>query len=430
MIRPDRGTGRDAMPPHRFVTGYDAPSWLNALRTRANDLGRSADWPGLHAACDDLRRDGDLWPELWGPLCAVAARRVGDPTARALLDEVIAAGFHQPEMLDGELAAAFGADPDWPDLIARIQGNRPPPSLELLEWPTITPAAPLTPLRLPPDREPALRARLPRPSDTAWGTATALLAWVARRWRHAGAHMEVDDAVACLDRVDAGERFACVEYSLVLSQALNARGVPARRLELRRAGYHAGLGQGHMVSEAWIDELGRWVLLDGQNGLYWTDAAGTPLGVVELQNLPRSGTGAPVPVTDRDDLDAGFWRSYFHSAGTTGGTWTAGTFVPVFQRNRFLVTDRLERRPDALYPDLSELAIGTALVDGRPAVRPAAAHPFAEGFTVRFGGRDHPLPPDAPAWVLPDTPGKHLAEIAVRTRYATLVGRRLRWRVD
>lgn len=80
------------MEADRFVTGYQAPEWLNALRTRGNDLHRSKDWVGLWAARDELRQDKDFWPSPWGPSGAVAARRLGEPEARVLLDEVIAAG--------------------------------------------------------------------------------------------------------------------------------------------------------------------------------------------------------------------------------------------------------------------------------------------------------------------------------------------------
>ena len=105
--------------------------------------------------------------------------------------------------------------------------------------------------------------------------------------------MEIDDAVECLRRVDEGQRLACMEYSLVLSQTLNALGIPARNLGLFQDNYHVGFGRAHRVSEAWIDDLCRWVVLDGQNGLYWTGADGEPLGAVALQRA--AGSGAPRP---------------------------------------------------------------------------------------------------------------------------------------
>jgi hypothetical protein len=93
-----------------------------------------------------------------------------------------------------------------------------------------------------------------------------------------------------------------VEYSLVLSQVLNALAIPARRLALRQENYHVGLGRAHAVSEAWIDDFCRWIVLDGQNGLYWTGNDGQPIGILELQQAARSGTPRPSYVTFRDDI--------------------------------------------------------------------------------------------------------------------------------
>jgi hypothetical protein len=142
---------------------------------------------------------------------------------------------------------------------------------------------------------------LPAAAGTGWQTAVATLSWVTRRWTSADAHMEIDDAVECLRRVDAGQRFACVEYSL-LTQALNALAIPARRLGFRQQDCHVGVGRGHVVSEAWIDEKCRWAVLDGQNGMYWTGRDDEPLGAVELQQAALSGAPRPRYVTTRDDI--------------------------------------------------------------------------------------------------------------------------------
>lgn len=430
MLR--RAAALGAVDVDRFKRGYRAPDWLNALRTKGNDLARAGDWAGLHAARTELARDPDMWAELWGPLCAVAARRVGDPAARHLLDEVLAAGFFQPELLEGELEAAFGGDPDWPRLLARMVANVPAVPIEFLDWPVLGPAAPPVLYRLPEPRADQLRAMVPEPADTAWETATRLTAWVSRRWQHAEGHLAVDDAVTCLERVDAGQRFACTGYALVLCQALNALGVPSRRLGLRRAGYHAGLAQAHAVSEAWIDGLDRWVLLDGQNGLYWADGDGAPLGAVELRYRHRAGGTAAATVAGGGDFaadEAAWWFTYFHAVDTTGGTWAEGPFVPVFQRNRFVEADRLEHDPAALYPDLAAVGVGTGLADDRPVLRLSGRHPYADGFTVRAGGRDHAVPAGAAGWPLDLSAGEHTAELAVRTRYGTLAPRPFRYRV-
>jgi len=86
--------------------------------------------------------------------------------------------------------------------------------------------------RWPVVREEILLSRLPDRDSSAWTTARGY-SWVAARWNHANDHVESRDAVEILDRVETGERFACVEYSAVLSQSLNAVGIPARTWGLR-----------------------------------------------------------------------------------------------------------------------------------------------------------------------------------------------------
>jgi len=170
---------------------------------------------------------------------------------------------------------------DWPALRARIEDNAPLPPVALVRWPCSSPILPLGLSRLDAAGATRLTARLPQPQASALATAEMLLGWVTDRWPHSGSSLEAfNDANVVLDRVEQGERFACGEYTLVLTQALNALQIPARPISLFRLDYYAGLGTGHVVTEAWIDDLGKWVVLDGQNGAVWRDAAGTPLGVL------------------------------------------------------------------------------------------------------------------------------------------------------
>jgi hypothetical protein len=404
---------------------YLADPGMDQLRARAQDLGHAEDWAAVYELRHDLERDDGFWPDLWGPLCALAARQLGKPGAVDLLAELVEAGFSQPQLFDGKLEDAFGSDPDWPALSDRMAHNISAAPLVLTDWPVLTPAAPLGLLALP-ERAPELRELAPPPSSSAWRTAQATLKWVTYRWQHANAHMETDDAVECLHRVDAGARFACVEYSLVLAQVLNALAIPARRLSLRQENYHAGLGRAHAVSEAWIDDFCRWVVLDGQNGLYWTGDDGEPVGAVELQQALRSGSSRPTFVTFRDDIsetDADTWFSYFSHVTSSAGTWEAGPFGVVFQRDRLATSNRLDRQPDSFYPDLSELGVQTILDGNRPALQLTAAHPYAQGFAVD----GQPLLADILALDLP--PGVHDLTLAVRTDYGTLPGRHLRYRI-
>lgn len=398
---------------------------LDALRSMAQDLARAKDWAGLLALRSQLEQDTVFWTDLWGPTCALGARLTGRPEATELLAELVRAGFNQPELFDGELEAAFADDPRWAEISAAMSSSAAPVPIALTEWPVLTPAAPLGLFELA-GRASELRSQLPAPLPTAWQTAQAMLAWVTGRWKHANAHMEIDDAVECLRRVDEGQRYACVEYSLVLSQALNAVGIPARRVSLRQASYHTGVGRGHVVSEAWVDDLNRWVLLDGQNGLYWTAADGEPLGAVELQRLARNGAPRPDFVTvgaDVSQADADAWFTYFAHVTTSAGSWSPEPFGLVFQRITMQLSQRLEHYPDVLYPDLSELGIETALQAGQPAVRLVSAHPFARGFSA--DGTDL----ESDVLVLDCTPGEHEHALAARTDYGVLRSRTLKYLV-
>jgi hypothetical protein len=409
----------------RLDNDHLATPEMDRLRARAEDLSIAGDWAGLHALRPELEKDAECWPDLWGPLCAIAAQKQGDPAAVDLLARLADGGFCQPELFEGELEAAFAADPRWPQIMDRMALNVPARPLELTEWPVLTPAAPLGLLDLP-GRAGELRALVPAPVAGAWPTAQNTLKWVSHRWKHANAHMEIDDTVECLRRVDEGQRFACVEYSLVLSQALNAIGIPARRLWLRQEHYQVGLGRGHVVSEAWIDDLNRWIVLDGQNGLYWIGADGSPLGAVGLQEAVRAGASCPSFVTFRDDFEersAPGWFSYFAHVSSNAGTWPAGPFGLVFQRDRLVTSHRLEHDPGVLYPDLSQVGIETALDGGRPALRLSTAHPYATGFAVDGAELDGDL------LVLDTSAGGHEHQVAARTGYGILAGRPLRYRV-
>jgi hypothetical protein len=405
---------------------HDTPEWLNRLRTRGNDLSRAEDWQGLWDAREELRTDEWFWADLWGPFCAVAGRRLGEPGALELFTELVEEGFSQPELLGGALEAAFHGDAAWPALVEAMSAPRTAPWLELTSWPVAPLSRPVELFALDESRAAALRERLPATEQGAWATACALLRWVSSRWVHADAHMEVDDAVACLDRVDAGERFACVEYALVLSQALNARGIPSRRLMLRQARYDIGLGHGHVVSEAWIDELGKWVVLDAQNSFYWVDHGGRPLSAPELQQIVGTGESTAQMADPHVELPSessqAWWRSYFASVTTTGGTWATGSFVPVFQREGAVIAAPLLDAPDTLYPDLGAIQASVQVRDSAPVIELWSPHPYLTGFAAvdRSTGRCSVVEKTDPVVPLQLEPGTHEVDLAAVTPYSDL----------
>lgn len=407
------------------VTAHESPyaqvpvdPSLARLRLLAEGFLRSQADEELLGLADELRADAEAWPHLWAPGCAIAAARLGRADARKLLDEAIAAGFCQPELFGDDLAECFGGEADWASLQERLLENVPAPTVELLSWPDPPAHFPVELERIAPDRADRLRELLPPVRTSAWETAKALLTWVHTRWEHANDHVEQIDAVHVLERVAAGERFACVEYSIVLTQALNAVGIPARRVFLYSGDHHVGLGRSHVVSEAWIDDLGRWVILDGQNGAFWSTQQGDPLGLPSLGQALLSG--GPVPrmnglVESYDQATARAWWQYFASGWTTGVAWGGeASFVPIVQQLRLMRPERLVRDVSAAYPSLHEVAVGLTGTVLSPVLTFTPSHPYA------LDARSE----------LDLSPGEHTAEIRIVTAYGEFPAGEVRYRVS
>ncbi|MGH3447170.1 MAG: transglutaminase-like domain-containing protein [Nocardioidaceae bacterium] len=396
---------------------------LNSLRVQAIDHIRAHEWPQLVKLRPQLEQDAGYWVHLWGPACAVAAHHEGGrDDARALLEDLIAAGLHDVSEFTEMFADTFAAEPDWPALAVRINANTPAPPVELLGWPTAVPIVALELDRLDIEAESRLAARVPDPGVSALETALDMLSWVTSRWCHSGAsHVAVRDANEVLDRVEGGERFACREYTIVLTQALNAVGIPARALSLLRDGYHAGLGTGHAATEAWIDDLGRWVVLDGQNGATWRDSAGELLGVVELQQWLGAGD-LPSFVGDGPNFEpeSGHeWLRYFAYCRSGGLAWRSGSFVPLMEGDTVVAAKALLKDPAQAHPELSEIA--TSIVDeGGPAARFSTAHPFATGFVVGGAADGHRGLALDESLALSGPPGDYELCVSTRTPYAAL----------
>jgi transglutaminase-like putative cysteine protease len=131
----------------------------------------------------------------------------------------------------------------------------------------------------------------------------ALTAWVHQRWQHSGlSEPSHEDALTILREVAAGKRYRCVEYSVVLAQVLQSMGYPARVVSLGMDGLSFGIGKSHVVTEAWNNELGKWILLDGQNNGTWT-LDGALLSAAEVRQVRRSS-----PERLRFTLGPSSWR--------------------------------------------------------------------------------------------------------------------------
>lgn len=108
--------------------------------------------------------------------------------------------------------------------------------------------------------------------------------WARTQWEHNGSNEPTrEEPIAILEEAATGKQFRCVEYSIVLSGALNSVGIPARVVGLMMPDVETRpTGAGHVVAEAYLADLKKWVMIDGQ----WDVTPvlnGQPLNAVELQ---------------------------------------------------------------------------------------------------------------------------------------------------
>lgn len=111
--------------------------------------------------------------------------------------------------------------------------------------------------------------------------------WVARQWNWHLLKPEQDiirwDANQIMTpdsngKIDGG---FCLDYAIVLMQALQSFGFPARIVSVDYS-----VWGGHEVVEAWSNQYGKWVYLDANFDTYFTDRdTGIPLNVLEMHNL-------------------------------------------------------------------------------------------------------------------------------------------------
>ncbi|SNR14698.1 transglutaminase-like domain-containing protein [Tenacibaculum jejuense] len=108
--------------------------------------------------------------------------------------------------------------------------------------------------------------------------------WVHKRWQHDGNHNSgTNNVLEILQRAENGENFRCVEYGKVLSACLNSIGIPTRTLGLKTKDVeYTEYNAGHVVSEAYIKELKKWIFIDPQIN-YVPFHNDIPLNAVEYQ---------------------------------------------------------------------------------------------------------------------------------------------------
>jgi hypothetical protein len=123
-----------------------------------------------------------------------------------------------------------------------------------------------------------------------FGVVQRLSGWTRSRWEHDGwAEPEKSDPLSILREAAAGKRFRCVEYGAVLAGALTAVGVRARTLGLMTRDVETReSGAGHVAVEAFLDDLGKWIMIDPQWDAIPT-RGGVPLNARELGRALEAG---------------------------------------------------------------------------------------------------------------------------------------------
>lgn len=121
-------------------------------------------------------------------------------------------------------------------------------------------------------------------SVSDYDKAVTILKWVSGLWRHNGMNKaEKEDPLYILDRViHHGERFRCVEYSIVINACLLAIGLESRVLYLKmKNADEMNSYAGHVGCECFLREMDKWIFVDGQWGAI-PIKNGIPLSVYEF----------------------------------------------------------------------------------------------------------------------------------------------------
>jgi hypothetical protein len=111
-----------------------------------------------------------------------------------------------------------------------------------------------------------------------------ILNWVHNQWQHNGDNQpQKNDAISILEEAKDGKNFRCVEYGIVVGACLNAIGLKSRTIALKTKDVETTeYGAGHVATEVYLNDLKKWVFIDGQfDAMPVLD--GIPLNAVEFQ---------------------------------------------------------------------------------------------------------------------------------------------------
>lgn len=98
-----------------------------------------------------------------------------------------------------------------------------------------------------------------------------------------------------IDASEQGEKFLCGNISKMLVQLIQAGGTQARTVGLQAS--HSG----HVVVELWSKRFNKWVILDPDYNVHYTNSTGTPLSAIELYEMSQDSNNIKdiLPITGK-----------------------------------------------------------------------------------------------------------------------------------
>ncbi|PKO95353.1 MAG: hypothetical protein CVU12_10425 [Bacteroidetes bacterium HGW-Bacteroidetes-7] len=152
--------------------------------------------------------------------------------------------------------------------------------------------------------------------NTEFEKIKSILDWTNSQWSHNGSNSpSKSDALTILKEAKEGKQFRCVEYGIVAAAAMNSIGIPARTLGLKsRDVEKVRRGAGHVVTEVYSKELGKWIFMDPQMNIIPV-LNGMPLNGVEFQKEIYSKNPELKLVNKQGELNSEDRKSYIKWIG-------------------------------------------------------------------------------------------------------------------
>lgn len=123
--------------------------------------------------------------------------------------------------------------------------------------------------------------------------AENLLVWLNGHVKHDGCYgnAESQDAITLLNLAYDNRMTGinCLALAVILSECCLAVRMPARVVYMMP--YDAADTDNHVVTEVWIRELGKWVMLDPTYGCYCLSKENVPLHLLEIRERLCNGDG-------------------------------------------------------------------------------------------------------------------------------------------